>query len=339
MTASNQNKGLKTEELLRNYFLELGFFVVRGILFKYNNTHLTDLDLVLFNRPSTLTRERINVDIKDKQRPQATERILWAKGVQIILGFDKCIVATSDKREILREIGYNSDVTILDGSFLKKIKSKTKEDRLTEEEFTAEIMKNSLGKLEGDWLSEIEEQKGSLIHKMSFGSIINTLEIIKKYFEISISNVQRREGATRVLFLMISFFLLKLDILIKDFVFLEVKERQKILEEGFKYGNIGKEGLKKTLNLAKELAGEAKNSINEKEIFNEYESIPVKILAEYFNKGEVVKHLFSRARYCEQIAFNKTFIKPVDLPPEIKGIIGVLLDFMEINRTKYFGVY
>lgn len=339
MTTSNQNKGLKTEELLRNYFLELGFFVVRGILFKYDKTHLTDIDLVLFNRPSTLTRERINVDIKDKQRPQATERILWAKGVQVGLGFDACIVATSDKREILREIGQNTNVTILDGNFLKKIKSKIKEDRLTEEEFINLIMSNSLGKLEGDWMGEIEEQKGSLVHKINFGSLINTLDIMRRYFEISISNVQRREGATRVLFLMISFFLLKLDILIKDFVFIEAKERQKILEDGFKYGNLGKEGVKKTLNMAKGLIGEAKNSINEKDILQEYENIPVKILAEYFNKSEVISHLFYRARYCEQIAFNKDFIKPVNLPTEIKGIVGVLLDFLEINRTKFFNIF
>lgn len=53
-------KGYETEEILRNYFLGLGFYVVRGIKFKYKNFDVTDIDLLIFSKESPLIRTRIN---------------------------------------------------------------------------------------------------------------------------------------------------------------------------------------------------------------------------------------------------------------------------------------
>ena len=73
-------KGYQMEENLRNYFLEMGYFVVRGVKYNFKDTEGTDIDLFLYNRPTILSRERINVDIKNKKTPQAMERIFVAKG-------------------------------------------------------------------------------------------------------------------------------------------------------------------------------------------------------------------------------------------------------------------
>src|ERR1700730_5445349 len=94
-------KGELMEELVRNYFMSLGYFTVRGIKFRYQNNDVTDIDLFLYGRNSTLTRQRINVDIKNKKTPQAFERIVWANGLMKILNFDSCIVATTDGRPVL----------------------------------------------------------------------------------------------------------------------------------------------------------------------------------------------------------------------------------------------
>ena len=60
-------KGEMMEELLRNYFLNLGYFVVRGIKYRYNENDITDVDLFLYGRISSLSREKINVDVKNKK--------------------------------------------------------------------------------------------------------------------------------------------------------------------------------------------------------------------------------------------------------------------------------
>src|SRR5690349_18167138 len=116
-------KGENMEELIRNYFLTLGYYVVRGVKYQYQGYDVTDVDLYLYGRSSSLTRERINVDIKNKKSPQAFERILFATGLKKLLGFDSCIVATTDKRPAVHEFGQAHETIILDGEFLAKITS------------------------------------------------------------------------------------------------------------------------------------------------------------------------------------------------------------------------
>ena len=107
-------KGELMEELLRYYFLEMGYFVARGVKFQYQNMDVTDIDLFLYGRPSSLTRERINVDIKNKKTPQAFERIVWANGLMRILNLDSCIVATTDSKPIITSFAQSMHTMVLD---------------------------------------------------------------------------------------------------------------------------------------------------------------------------------------------------------------------------------
>lgn len=61
------NKGFKTEEILRIYFLKNGYYVARGIPFNYRGFAITDIDLWLYNRTSSVSREISIVDIKNKK--------------------------------------------------------------------------------------------------------------------------------------------------------------------------------------------------------------------------------------------------------------------------------
>lgn len=135
-------KGELMEELLRYYFLEMGYFVARGVKFQYQNMDVTDIDLFLYGRPSSLTRERINVDIKNKKTPQAFERIVWANGLMRILNLDSCIVATTDSKPIITSFAQSMHTMVLDGKFLNKIKSITNEnERISEEDLLNELSK------------------------------------------------------------------------------------------------------------------------------------------------------------------------------------------------------
>ena len=119
--ATTKTKGPHMEEVLRSYFLDLGYFVVRGPQFRYQGFDITDVDLWLYMRPSPLTRERIIVDAKQRRTPQAIERIFWAKGLQLALGLEGCIVATTDKRAAVREFGRQNGVSVLDGTFFARL--------------------------------------------------------------------------------------------------------------------------------------------------------------------------------------------------------------------------
>lgn len=82
MSKGNQDvltKGPRMEELLRSYFLKTGYYVVRGVPFIYEGFDVTDIDLWLYSRTSSVSREVALVDAKNKKTPQAIERIFWVQ--------------------------------------------------------------------------------------------------------------------------------------------------------------------------------------------------------------------------------------------------------------------
>jgi hypothetical protein len=67
----------------------------------------------------------------------------------------------------------------------------------------------------------------------------------------------------------------------------------------------------------------------------ELDAIPTKALAEYFSKQSVSQELFSVAKQLEAAAYKTAFVSPQALPATAKWIMGVLLDFWEIDRQKF----
>jgi hypothetical protein len=96
MTDTTQGaKGAVLEEVLRAYFLRAGFFVVRGVPFRFADEDLTDVDLWLYERPTGASRRVQICDVKYKQRPKAVERIFWTSGLAGALEVDGAYVATT----------------------------------------------------------------------------------------------------------------------------------------------------------------------------------------------------------------------------------------------------
>ena len=109
------------EEALRAYFFQAGYFVVRGVPYRLDGEDVTDIDLWLYERPGASTRRRIIVDIKNRKSPKASERIIWAKGLQAALGVDGAFVATTDKRPSTRRLSKALNITLLDGDAVAKL--------------------------------------------------------------------------------------------------------------------------------------------------------------------------------------------------------------------------
>lgn len=329
-------KGEAMEEHLRNYFNGSGYYVVRGVKFRYEGNDITDVDIYLYGRSSSLTRQRINIDIKNKKTPQAFERILWANGLQKLLNFDSCIVATTDKRSVVHSFGQLHKTTVLDGAFLSKLLTNKLPDRLVEEELLSQLAKvRSNKRFNKDWRTIYEMSKSRLLNEQDYSGLNSTLNVLEYFIQKSLSDEQRKEIATRMMYIIMSHILIIMDFILKDIAFLEQVDREKKLSDGLKFGNLGKDGVDKIISMAVHISGSKSAS----SFMNSLDNIPIDILKNFFSKNENTRNLFSWAREFEWLGYSKKFINPEQIETHLKSVISVMLDFFKFERRKFFGNY
>jgi hypothetical protein len=326
-----ENKGLTLEEVLRKYFLELGFYVVRGVkLFFQNDSEITDIDLWLYNKISPIIRHKTNVDAKYKARPKAMERIIWAKGVQQILHSDSCIVATTSTQNIIKEFGNKHGVIVLDGKFLSKIVDRFKGDnyRLSEEEFVFCIQSNKGDNIGKEWVESYFISKSILLEGADFNACNSLISDLHNCITNFLSLGQRQPAALRLTYLILSYLLISLDCILKDMIFLDKIERKEKLTNGLRFGDKGKETLEKL----REVIGKDYYDI----LSSKAKELPTEIIAEYVSNVEVYSSLFDVAKKLETLAYNRTLVYPGKLEGSLQSIIAVFLDYFHINRKAYF---
>lgn len=340
------SKGFEIEEKLRNYFLQSGYYVVRGVPFSYRGFDVTDIDLWLYSRESSLARNITIVDVKNKKTPQAIERIFWAKGLAKAVNANSAIVATTDRRREVKQFGRDLDVLVLDGVFISKLSKSDSflQNRLSEEEFLDVIDSYSLGKLDGDWKGQVLKSKGLLTKNIGFDSCNQWLEVAKFFAEQVLTKPSQIEPALRCFYFSLSLFSIGIDHILKELSFLDHDERMNRLIDGFTYGSKGRSGvaqmLSTSLSLIEQFApeGKALSSQVRSKVNADFESLPTNIIGEYFAKSEVGKVVFSVAREFENISMSRTFINHANSTIELRGIIGCLLDYWGINRKEFGSV-
>jgi hypothetical protein len=344
MPGTQPDKGGKTEELLRQYFLASGFFAVRGVPVTHAGIDITDVDIWLYLRSSPVGRERVNVDAKYKATPKALERILWAKGLQAILGLERCIVATTDRRPAVKEYGIKHGVLVLDGVFISKLANRrngVNADRYSEEEFCDLLGAVRDDKLLGNWNGRLHSARARLLNQMEFDGCNAWLEDIR-YFVEQAATSGRREAACRLVYLLVAYLLIGLDFSLRTLAFEEVDVRRKALEEGFRYGSRGRGRTEDALGMAAQLviayapgSGRAGGSRIRNDLMSELDKLPVDILSEFFSRSENAKELFSLARSLEARAYATAFVPPGALEAQAQAVLGVLLDFLGIDRRAF----
>lgn len=328
-------KGPAAEEALRNYFLNIGYFVARGCKFTYNRFDVTDVDLWLYARNSPLSRERVNVDVKNKKTPQALERIFWAKGLQTVLGLDSCVVATTDGRADVRDFGQQHDVKVLDGKFLARLtkSSKIQQDRISEEEFLRELDDGSLGGLSGDWRGRYELSKSRLLHSLNFDGCNAWLEDISRL----LSDIGSGASRWRLLYVTCAHLLIAVDFILREHVTSDHDQRKAVIDAGIRFGESGQAFTEKVSRMAASLVesvaaqpGLAKTV--QQEIESQASQVKAEILAEFFSKNTT--GFFEVALRLETAAFAPAIAMPSALPAACQGVIAVLADFLGIDRKR-----
>lgn len=334
-------KGSLLEEALRAYFMKAGYFVVRGVPFKYESFDVTDVDCWLYGRASSVSREIAIVDIKAKKTPQAIERIFWCAGLREAIAANRAIVATTDRRPEVKDFGKRLDVLVLDGTFLSKLQSRDGhlQTRLSDEEFLDILASNALNKLSGNWKTRIQESKALLVKVPSFDTCIEWMAQGKYFAEQATTRKIQAETALRSLYLLCSFIAIGVDYELRELSFSEGAERTKLIAEGLTYGAKGRTGMKQLVDLSVGLVSEFANqgsSIASQirvKVENSLESIPTGILGEFFGRRDVLGSLFQTARELEELAMSRQFKHHTTSSPEVRALLGCMMDYWGIDRT------
>ena len=338
----NNVKGAQTEELLADYFRELGYFVARGVVFKYEGYEVTDIDLWIYIRSSAISRQISIVDIKNKKTPQAIERIFWTKGLQQSVNADNAIVATTDNRAEVVHFGKQLDVTVLGGRFISKLKSASNisaNNRFSEDELINIIKNNTLGKVDGDWMGRFQYSKSLLINGLNFNSINYWLIQAKYFFEEAMAQFEISDLGFRLFLKEISFFCIGLDYMLKEFSFDDKDHKFEALVHGFSYGSGGIKGLfdgiNKTNNILVNLGYLERTDLSkiEGDIEKVVGNVDANILADYFSNVNVAKNLFKIAKEIDYLSVTNGSIYDLRVSVETKSMIGCLLDFWSISRS------
>jgi hypothetical protein len=345
MKSLELDKGSRAEELLREYFISCGFYVVRGAKVYFQKIEVSDVDLWLYSRPSLISRSRINVDLKRKGAPKALERILWTKGLQDILRTDQCIVATTDKRPLVKDFGDRNGVKVLDGNFMDRllINDRKESGRLSEEEFINAVRGTPDDKFVSDWKTRFFKAKNRIVVSLGFDSCNAWLEDSRFFIEQSLVS-RRAEIACRLTYLVLSFFLIGLDFVLAKNEFDVDQERVRALEEGLKFGDRGMAQTEQTVNLASRLIATyapGSNSLGDRirvEVTQDMHDLPTGVLVNYFTREEVRNSLFDLAFELESIAFGRNFVHPDKLGSPMKAALAVVLDYHQIERKRFFSI-
>ncbi len=346
MSKGNQEalpKGPRMEELLRSYFLKTGYYVVRGVPFVYEGFDVTDIDLWLYSRTSSVSREVALVDAKNKKTPQAIERIFWVQGLRVATKATNAIVATTEKRQEVKDFGRELGVLVLDGAFLGKLAKSEDPNtaRLSDEEFFARINDYSLSKLDGDWRGRIILSKSLLAKSLSFDSCNEWLGQGRFFAEQSMTKGASRETALRCLYLVCSFIVIAIDYSMKELSFLEQPERSELIKDGFTYGSRGSSGLKKVLNVAMGLVEEHATdgpTISRQvrhSVEKQLAQLNTAILGDYFSKNDVARTLFGAAKEFEQLAMTREFKSHSSASIELRSALFCLLDYWGLDRVRF----
>lgn len=341
MAKQTGDKGVMAEEALRGYFLSTGHFVVRGIPFMYVGYDVTDIDLWLYVKSSSTSRERACVDVKRKKTPQAMERVFWTRGLREVIGVERAIVVTTDNRAETRDFGLSHGVTILHGDFLQRvIKAFPPIDRLTEEEVLSNLNSPCVIDPSVQWRPWFRGLKSLLLNSLNFDGCNQLLLAIKLLVEEYLAAGGKSSGSTRLLYICSAYFLLCLDFTTRSIVHLEAPERKNALMEGFRYGQAGKQRTEEIVEMSLRLLEEAGKAdlFSRSQLRSEFDrqvaEYPADVLSEYFAKPESLKRLFDLAREFHKQAYLRELIQPQSCSAELKSIIGLFCDFWSIDRKK-----
>lgn len=332
-------KGATLEELVRAYFARQGYFVLRSVSVRFEEEEVTDVDVWLFGRQGAGARTRALVDVKDKRSPKAFERILWTRGMQLALGCDRAIVATTDNSVKVARFAQQQKVTLLPAEFLKRVKLLDEPGgRLSLEEFTKNIQRYPNYKQDGDWLKRIADAKSAVVSLQPYPAFNKAISSFRFFAERAATRAQHREQALRGAFLSAALACVALDSAIERLFFEDGHTRYQTLLNGITYGDAGDGRVQNTIDsvlsvIAKGLNNGRVIASRTREALNELlGNVRADIIAEFFSKEQSASLLYNVSRELDARAHMHERTDLMMLTVDAKSVLGIFADFVQVKR-------
>lgn len=339
-------KGFYLEELLKAYFTQAGYFVVRGIPYRLEGEDVTDIDLWLYERPAASTRRRIIVDAKNRKSPRALERIIWTKGLQVALGVDDAMVATTDKRPSARKLSKTLNIKLLDGdaiTLLSRSKKLNKTGQLSSEELDGAVKKIDKSRHSAEWRQNLEGARSSLVLGMGVPSTNKNLAVSAFFAEQAVlaqPKSDQAELALRLFYLTSALAAISLDFVLADQAFRPEEDRRTAVINSVRFGQSEAVEALPTIRAAFGLVrkyvenGAAAAKQVEYGFYEDADRIPAEIIADYVARISASDTLFNVAREIDWASTNVELPSYDQLSRDAKSLLGVFLDFNGISRER-----
>lgn len=347
MTKRPGSAGLELEELLRAYFLRAGFYVARGVPLAYNGEDLTDVDLLLYERPTGATRRVEIVDIKYKQKPRAVERLLWTRGLVDALDVDGAYVATTDSRPVLRDIAEKLGLSIIDGADLHRMREQKNllfAERLTDEDLVELLASIDSQRKDRQLIETRRTILGTLADGLGPSSVVSALSAFSSTANsavLAFPGSSGAEAAVRLAYLAAAIACAGLDYISVEAAFRSLDERRELLLNAVRYGAAGRQEGRKALMLAVRLVesyapggGSVARKV-ERNFHAALNLVPAEIVADQASRLLKDGALFNVARELEFAAYHRHCPAFDDLNAASKSMVGAFLDYAGVNREKF----
>jgi hypothetical protein len=343
-TMATRSKGADLEELVRAYFALQGFFSLRSVSLRFEDEEVTDIDVWLYGRQSASVRTRTVVDVKDKRSPKAFERVLWARGMQLALGCDRAVVATTDSSTKVAKFAQQQKVGLLSKGFLGRLESRIKTtNRLSLEQFLDNIRSYSDHKHDGDWIKRIADAKSALVSLSGYPAFNKALTSFRFFGERIQTRPQHREQAIRSAYLTASLACIALDFALERVLYEDNAARYKAIAAGVTYGDSGDAKVQTSIETVLSVisSGMENGRVIAKQVEDSFErlfeNIRGDIIAEHFSKEHNATTLFNVARELDDRAHAIDKSTLHNLSVEAKTVLGIFADFVQVRRGGLFG--
>lgn len=334
-----ESKGALLEEIAVSFFRNSGNYALRGVQFRFGEDDVTDLDVWTYRRERPDLIVRGVIDVKNKRSPKVFERILWVKGLQTALSCDYAAVVTTDNNPssaaFARRLGVS---TIPKGFLAASERAQIDENRVTHEQFIAEVRSNPGTKVDGDWLGILSSAKSRLVSQGGFPAFNRAMFALKFFSDRLEVRRQHTECALRCALLAASIACISLDMAMDSLTYDTQPSRFRRLVDGITYGDDeegkGRQSIESALSVIAEasrngrtIAAQARADLN-----RQLESIRADIVAEYFMRDAHSACLFGVAMEFEALAHSTRLADSGPLSVAARSILGIFADYLNIPR-------
>ena len=338
------DKGALAEECFREYFRNLGAFVLRGVPVREGQETVTDVDLWVYTRVTAHIRHISIVDIKNKKRGKPFERIVWVKGLQRAVGADEAIIASSGLSERVEGFAHRMAVRVVTRAIYDAVLRRyAKQDkRLSGEEVNEAWKRTRIGR--GNLRSQMDGLKSAVSREIDFRTLNTWLDEAASLTRIMVERERGSGPITRSVYLCCALVAVAADFLGRTHSFAANESREKYFLEGMLFGRHDGDAKKAYVEFAESAVTEFLDSSGASAakvrsgLEEAIRSMPVQGLAQFFGRPQASTDLWNAALALEKACYAKTVSAPKDLESvEAKKVIGLISDYAGVKRRDVLG--